>query len=127
MSAAILKWMSGGDTGSSSMAIALVALGGDPGDGKNRYPHDGSDFGRCHRLLEVAPDAKDALTSLAAHSPYWSVLAKAWGDITAANLADLADHGDRAYRLMRCVLEPVEERDPTLIRLSSGISMRFGR
>lgn len=128
MSAAILKWMSGTDTGQSSKAIALAALGGDPADGSRRYPLDGADFGRCHRLLQGAPEASIGLQALAkAGGPYWKALSAAWPQLEQAYEADLKDRGERCYALMRTLLEPIENADPNIVRLGSGMTMRWDR
>lgn len=128
MSAAILKWLSGSDTGQSSKAIAYAALGGDPSDGANRYPSDGSDFGRCHRLLALAPEARTGLTALTTFGgPCWAALGARWDEIAAVYEADLSAKTDATYELMKAILRPIEDKDRNIIRMGGGVSVRFGR
>lgn len=131
MSATILKWLGGNDTGASSKVLALTALGAMPADAKHSYPRDGADFGRCYRLLEQAPEAKHALALLAASGgPYWAALVARWEDIGTSYLAEMAlPRGERGktYDLMRTLLDPIEAADSSVIRLGEGVSVRFGR
>ncbi len=126
MSNAILKWLGGHDTGASSKALALTALGEMPA--RPSYPSDGGDFGRCHRLLQLAPEARVGLDRLARDGgPYWAALAARWDDLTEAYLADIATpHGDKTYALMKTILRPLEDADHSIVRLSPGLTMRFG-
>jgi len=130
MSNAILKWLGGDDTGLSSKAIALSALGEMPNGAVHKYPHDGSDYGRCHRLLQAAPEAKAGLEKLAKDGgPYWAALAARWDEIQAAYLRDLdraSGHRDETRALMRSILRPIEDADSSIIRLGDGVSLRFG-
>lgn len=126
MANAILKWLDGNDTGVSSKAIALTALGEMPS--RPGHPHDGADFGRCYRLLQAAPEARAGLDTLAAEGgPYWSALVARWHEIEAAYVAEIVG-GERGktYTLMRSILEPVEKADRAFVRLGPGVSMRLG-
>ena len=123
MSTAIVKWLGGNDTGASSKAIALTALGVMPERAAMNYPSDGSDFGRCYRLLKAAPEAKSGLDKLATDGgPYWKALAARWGEIEAAYLRDDGE----TYGLMKSILRPIEDRDHRIVRLGEGASIRFG-
>lgn len=127
MSAAILKWLGGPGTGSSSKALALTAMGQMPTDAKHSYPRDGADFGRCLRLIEAAPEAKTGLDKLATDGgPYWKALSEGWDDIEAAYRADMAAEpkGRACYDLMRSILQPIEAGDRGIIRLGPGVTMR---
>lgn len=125
MSSAILKWLGGNDTGSSSKALALAALGEMPQ--RPNHPHDTVDFGRCHRLLQAASEARVGLDKLAAEGgPYWAALAARWDEITAAYLDETEAGRSKAYDLMRSILRPIEDADRRFVRLSPGVSMRFG-
>lgn len=127
MGRAILDWLMGNDTGLSSKAIALVALGGDPAKCAARYPSDGADFGRCHRLLIAAPEARAGLDRLTREGgPYWAALGARWTDLTAAYEAELTSRDGGTYKLMQAILRPVEDADSRFVRMGNGMSMRFG-
>jgi hypothetical protein len=73
--AAIIKWMSGRDTGMSSMTLACVAVGIAPGRsflGGLDYPHDSGDRGRCIRLIVKHPFVWRGLLALTQVSAKWS-------------------------------------------------------
>lgn len=125
-SGAIVKWLGGRDTGASSKALALAALGEMPA--RPTYPSDASDFGRCHRLLAEAPEAKAGLAKLGADGgPYWGALVAKWDAITAAYLAEDEPGGKGAtYDLLRSILTPIEDEDRNVVRLSPGVTMRMG-
>jgi hypothetical protein len=128
MSDAILEWLGGRDTGLSSTAIALTALGKMP---KNpNYPRDDGDFGRCYRLIKAAPGAVLALDVLARDGgPVWAALVPRWAEIEVAYLHDM-EHPDtyRCFELMQSIIRPAEKnlRNPP-VHLGKGISMSFGR
>jgi hypothetical protein len=126
VSSAILKWLGGNDTGASSKALALAALGEMPE--RPSYPSDGSDFGRCHRLLQAAPEARAGLEKLEVDGgPYWAALASRWDEITTAYV-DEVERGARGktYELMKSILRPIEDADRSFVRLGPRVSMRFG-
>jgi hypothetical protein len=126
MSEAILEWLGGSGVGSSSKVIALTALGAMPKNAHWSYPHDGADFGRCHRLLELAPVAKGALATLAeSGGPYWKALVARWPELTASYTKEPASHSD-IYQLMRSILDPIEKADRSVVRVGPGVTMRFG-
>lgn len=112
----ILRWFSEGETGLSSKAIALTALGEMP---KNpSYPSDGADFMRCIKLLELCPEAKTGLDELAVNGgPVWAALIKRWEEISAACRHDDALFGGgekrhakyRCYDLMRSIISAAEK------------------
>lgn len=99
----ILQWLGGGDTGLSSKAIALAALGEMPR--RPDYPRDGDDFGRCIRLLALCPDAKVGLERLGKDGgPQWQSLVPRWTDIELAYWQDkdLYERGIRDYKQYKC-------------------------
>ena len=133
---ALLEWLDGRDTGLSSKSIALVALGGKAKESAS-YPHDGSDFGRCYRLLQMCPEAKVGLDRLAEVKPLiWKALSERWGDIEEAYHFDKrlyetvgrSAKGYRCYDLMQSIIRPAEKglTNPP-VHLGNGISMSFGR
>lgn len=129
MVAAILQWLGGNDTGSSSKTIALTALGEKPNGAETRYPSDGADFGRCYRLLALCPGAQAGLDVLGRDGgPYWAALVSRWADIQKAYLAEIADPGrgkSETYKLMRSILDPVEATDPRIVRIGQHMSIRY--
>lgn len=128
MTKAILEWLGGNDTGSSSKTIALTALGAMPAGAAHKYPSDTNDFGRCYRLIEKAAEARDGLEALGVQGgPYWKALVENWPALEAAYLRDLMSKGDETYELMRSILRPIEAKDSGVVRLSEGVSIRFGR
>jgi len=129
MSGAIIRWLGARDTGISSKAIALTALGEMPEGAAHSHPHDGGDLGRCLRLIAAAPEAKAGLDKLAADGgPYWAALAARWDELSAAHAEDIAKPGKpgRTYDLMRSILDPIEKEDRRVVRLGSGVTMRWG-
>ena len=116
MNEAILEWLGGDDTGSSSKAIALTALRKMPKEPS--YPSDGDDFGRCYRLLQSAPEARRGLDQLEREGgPVWRALVPRWREIEAAYLHDMNLHeigrrnvnDYRCYKLMKSIILPAEE------------------
>ena len=122
----ILEWLGGSQgVGMSSKVIALTALGSMPKDAHYTYPHDGDDFGRCWRLLQLCPDAKAGLTHLSAEGgEVWAALIARWADIEVAYLSDKERHerGDRerdgwkCYPLMQSIIRPIEDAKRSVIR-----------
>lgn len=99
----ILRWFSEGETGMSSKAVALTALGEMPKS--PAYPHDGSDFMRCLKLLELCPAANAGLQKLATDGgPVWAALIARWDEIAQACRYDdaLFLSGNRNYKQYRC-------------------------
>jgi hypothetical protein len=130
----IADWLLGNDTGSSSKALAAVALGANPAGANISYPHDGDDFGRCYRLLKSYPEAARGLERLGKEGgSYWRALVPRWSEIEQAYLHDLAlprgtDRKQyRCYDLMRSITDPVAKGDRSVIQLGNGMSMRFGQ
>jgi hypothetical protein len=120
MSDAIVKWVAGNDKGASSEAIAVSALGMVPKSPS--YPHDGSDFGRCYRLLKVAPEASKGLERLAADGgKVWAALVPRWHEIEAAYLSDKG-----CYELLCEIIHPIEDASGKVVRLKGG-AISFGR
>lgn len=121
----ILKWLGGNDTGMSSKALALAALGEMPK--RPAYPHDGADIGRCFRLIDTCPEAESGLQKLATDGgPYWAALAGRWADLRVAYDADVRDRGGRTYALMQTLLRPIEDTDPRFLRMGDNASIMRG-
>lgn len=47
------------------------------------HPHDPSDFGRCHKLLEALPELREHLDQMKDVSRVWSNLVDNWDKLTA--------------------------------------------
>ncbi len=45
------------------------------------YPHDPSDFWRCLKLLEAAPELAAHISAMAAHGPIWSAYVEHWDEL----------------------------------------------
>jgi hypothetical protein len=79
-------------TGASSTALLARMLGASPDDATFGHPHDPSDFGRCHRLLEHVPEWRTRLPEMAACSAYWAALVDRWDEITALHAVVVSDY-----------------------------------
>lgn len=81
------NWLRSDDTGISSETMAAITLGADSGDFD--APHDGSDFGRCYRLVEAVPEVRAAFPRIAALVPAFAGILAAWDELAAIYLRDL--------------------------------------
>ena|ERR1035437_1262502 len=76
------KWLQSDETGLSSLYIASILSG--RSTLRNRIverniPHDGSDFGRCLKLLEAVPEWKKRLGEVGKKGgPTWKKLIENW-------------------------------------------------
>lgn len=75
------QWILGGDTGISSKVIWAVMMGATPAEVD--VPYDPSDFGRCHRLLQLFPEWRGRLDEVARAYPAWGPLVREWGQLEA--------------------------------------------
>lgn len=78
----LVRWLDSDDTGLSStfMVRVIFQLPGAkfaPVD----WPWDEYDFGRCVRLLDAVPEAREHLHELAAHGPVWAALVREWASL----------------------------------------------
>lgn len=119
MNARLTRWTLSGETGASSKCMASVLSGGKP-KGFGSYPHDGGDFGRCMGLLDAVPEFRDRLGEMRAVNQYWAAIIDAWDEIEAA-----WRKGD-CYDVIRRVVEPIEAKDASIVRIGKGVSIRFG-
>lgn len=91
--ASLDAWPESDDTGMSSKAIYRHMTHGFPfgeefEDGLSgaiitRFPLDPSDFGRCYRLLALAPHWRVRIGEMAQYNAEWKALAEAWDELTA--------------------------------------------
>lgn len=79
----IADWLTGDDTGASSIFLARCLLG--LKDGDVRYPHDPGDFGRCYRLSEIVTtkELEAGLLIAAKRCAHWGAIAKHWLELVA--------------------------------------------
>lgn len=83
------KWMSGHDTGASSISIAMhMTSGWCRGD----YPHDPEDLGRCLRLLKKFPAWNARIREMAAYGPEWKALSEAWERLSSSMEEEVGIH-----------------------------------
>lgn len=81
----LVNWLSTGERGLSSEAI-VHHLTGFPINGSfgcSCHPLDPSDFRRCRLLLEAVPALAPRLGEMAAVSPTWAALVRAWPEMCA--------------------------------------------
>lgn len=86
----LAQWYEGHDTGISSKAIYrhFNRMAQHPTWGAG-YPRDPSDFGRCHRLLELAPDWRARIGEMSKYGKVWTALAEHWDELTALYFDEL--------------------------------------
>ena len=79
---AVTRWIVGGDTGISSKTIWSVMMGAEPS--YPCEPSDPDDFGRCYRLLKIAPPSwRASLSRVSEKYPVWTALVRQWDELTA--------------------------------------------
>lgn len=116
------KWAVSGETGTSSEAMLAVMLGEKPKTGFC-YPSDGGDLGRCLGLLEAVPEFRSRLHEMKAVSPEWAALIEHWGELEAMH----AKKDPKLYDRMKAILDPIERKNPNLIRFGNGGALYFGK
>lgn len=116
------EWALSGDTGVSSESIAKHMMGLPGGTWGYGYPSDGSDLGRCIRLLDAIPEWRERLPEMARHSEAWAELVKHWDELETMH----RDDDKRLYGRMKAMLAGPEGRDRNLVKLGNGVSLRFG-
>ena len=85
------EWIAGRDTGASSATIWSALTGSPSPDGRYDVPHDGADFGRCYRLLDLFPEWRPRLVEVAVKHPAWTPFAREWAALTALYETDSDD------------------------------------
>jgi hypothetical protein len=83
--ASLEQWPMSDDTGISSKAIYQHMRTGyaAPDRWGGTYPRDPADFGRCYRLLLLAPSWRSRITEMSQYGGEWAALAGAWDELTA--------------------------------------------
>lgn len=107
-----VRWLAGGDTGTSSITIWSVMTGCSMPRGRRpSVPHDPDDFGRCHPLLELFPAWRERLPEVGARHPDWAGLVGAWDELTALYLEELpSGRAPRLWARMQALLNSSMER-----------------
>lgn len=78
------EWFRSWDTGTSSQTIYAVLSGRHVTPNNPDGPRDVGDFGRCRRLMKVAPPEWTArIGEVAQRFPGWKPLTDNWGELTA--------------------------------------------
>lgn len=97
-----LQWLNSWDTGVSSLTIFYVFQGHGRPD-RPDVPHDPDDFGRCYRLLKVAPPEWRAnLSRVAERYPAWAPLVARWDELERLYEEELPNgKAPKLYALMR--------------------------
>lgn len=94
-------WGASRDTGISSATIFYVFTG------QKLYqtfdvPHDPGDFGRCHRLLKLAPRWREQLAQICAPFPAWEPFVRDWPKLEAMYEGALkTNDGREMYEFMQ--------------------------
>ncbi len=96
------EWIKSWDTGMSSLTIYSVFTGTHLRDSPG-VPSDGADFGRCYRLLKVAPpEWRAELQRVADRFPEWETLVARWADLEALYLEEHpTGQAPKLYALLR--------------------------
>ena len=79
--ASVEQWAGSRDTGVSSGTIYKIFTGRRVYDTFD-VPHDPADFGRCYRLLKLAPKWVGQLQKVADEFPEWQPFVSAWPKLT---------------------------------------------
>ncbi len=116
---ALWDWRLGGSTGMSSLTIWSVLTGIHEEDGDGFTPADSGDFGRCYRLLSIAPPMwRTRLGEVAARHPRWAPLVAEWDRLTK-----LYEDGTDGVSVTEAI-RAIERHDPDTIRLGSNVFVR---
>lgn len=109
----INNWLKYGDRGVSSEAIVShltgINISGHWGLG---HPHDPSDFNRCLKLVEMAPEIKEELHRMKEVSEVWSRLVNEWDDLASLMKKEAAENNGRCpktYERMKEIIYPSPE------------------
>ena len=110
-------WLRSGNRGASARSIVARLTGADVQRGD--YPSDAADFWRCEALLDAVPAFRLRLSDMADVNAYWRALVPHWDAIRVADKS-------RQYEQIRAILDPVQDADPNVVRLGSGMHLTFG-
>lgn len=128
----ITKWLASGAVGSSSKFMACCALGIEYEDFERApYPHDPSDLDRCLKLLVAVPEVRQAFDKIAAASETWAALIARWDELERTFIEEAgigwskARSAPKTYKLMKSIIEPIEDKDDSIIRVGPGLTIKF--
>jgi uncharacterized protein (UPF0335 family) len=111
------EWIASGAKGASAKSIAAHLAGHDTQNGD--YPHDGGDFGRCEALLDAVPSLRLIFPQMVDVNAYWAALVPRWAEIAALG-------NEEQTKLIKNVVMPIEELDPSHHRISAIAAVRSG-
>lgn len=103
----ILNWLSNGETGLSSKAMAFTAIGVEC---RKAYPSDPSDFNRCLKLVNEIPEIEKHFKKIADLSPAWASIIENWNLIKDLFLEEVGydwsngRSAPKTYALMKDVI-----------------------
>ncbi len=83
------RWPESDDTGLSSRAIWEHFRLGFARMREPHHPWDPSDFGRCYRLLALAPEWRTRMPEMAKYGKVWERLAVCWDELTTLYEAEV--------------------------------------
>lgn len=100
----ILRWLSEGEVGLSSKAMAFTSLGM-----KANYDHplDPSDFNRCLKLVKYIPEIKNHFPDISKLSKEWKAVIDNWDKIEKSFIDEVgfdwckAISAPKTYELMK--------------------------
>lgn len=128
------NWIIGNHTGASSKTIWSVCMGADlKATGPLHFspPWDSSDFGRCHKLLQLIPEWRERLPEVAAAFPIWGPLVREWDKL--AELYQSGQH-ERLYKAMGPLLDEGRKADGQVAdgpgcwkHKNGGVTISLGR
>lgn len=103
----VREWERSWDTGISSRAIFDTFMGYGLSSFGGGVPRDPADFGRCYRLLKVAPPEWRAnLSRVAERYPAWRPLVERWAELEALYEEELpTGKAPKLYALMQELVE----------------------
>lgn len=88
INARLVDWLTSGDTGTSSEAIALWLARGRKGRWGADTPSDPSDLGRCLRLLDKFPEFRARFAEMADAGGHWPTFVERWPEFEATFLEE---------------------------------------
>lgn len=118
----IIKWLANGETGISSETMAFI-IGFDITPKKWGYPHDVSDFRRCFKLVEAAPEMRKHLHKMKTLSPIWADFAENWEELEKRYKTE---QGKVRLPHTYALIKQITDKDPNVVRIGN-IGFQFGK
>lgn len=110
LSAKLVNWLAGYDTGLSSLAI-LAYMERDTSmlamlHNRLEYPRDPADLGRCIRLLDIEPSYRRRIGEMADVSPQWARLVAWWDELEKLyHETDYQGRAHQCYVMMQALIQ----------------------